>query len=61
MSPNVPGGMTLLGDVTLEEACHWAWAMRSQMLKLGPMWQILPAAFRSRCVTLSYLPSAVSA
>ena len=40
ISPICSQGVTLLGGVALlGEMCHWGWALRSQMLQPGPMWQ----------------------
>lgn len=49
-----------LGGVAMsEEMCPWVWALRFQ--KLGSTSHSLPAAYRSRCRTLSYVSSIMSA
>jgi hypothetical protein len=37
----------------VEEMCHWEWDLRLQLLEPGPV--SLPAAWWSRCRTVSYL------
>ena len=46
-------GLVGVAMTLLEEACHWGWALRSQMLKPCSVWLSLPAAWGFRCRSLS--------
>ena len=50
-------GLVREGVAFLEEVCYWGWALRSQMLKPGPL--SLPVACGSGCRTPRYLSSTV--
>jgi hypothetical protein len=54
-------GLMGVGVALLEEVCHWGWALRFQILKPSPVWHSLPAAYRSRCTTLSFFSSTTPA
>ena len=54
-------GFVGVGVALLEEVCHWEWALGFQMLKPGPVSLSLPAAFPSRCRTLTSFSSTMSA